>query len=81
MSNKQEFAVLRSFSNAGEAAIIKALLDSAGIDNFIRNDADANIGLPMLNEGTGIELIVRTEDLSCANEFLGAQITPEKKKD
>jgi hypothetical protein len=74
MKSKQEFAVLRSFTNAGEAAVIKSLLDSAGIDNFIRNDAAANIGLPMLNEGVGIELVVRTEDLPRAEEFLDAQI-------
>jgi hypothetical protein len=71
---KQEFAVLRSFSNAGEAAVFSSLLSSAGIDNFIRNDAASNIGLPMLNEGIGIELVVRTEDLPRANEFLDAQI-------
>ncbi|MDR0907818.1 MAG: DUF2007 domain-containing protein [Rikenellaceae bacterium] len=75
---KQEFAVLRSFTNAGEAVVIKSLLDSAGIDNFIRNDAASNIGLPMLNEGVGIELVVRTADLPCAKEFLDAQISPTK---
>jgi hypothetical protein len=77
---KQEFSVLRSFSSPGEAAVTKSLLDSAGIDNFIRNDA-TGVGLPMLNEGAGIEIVVRTEDLPRAEEFLDAQITPEKKKD
>jgi hypothetical protein len=74
MKSKQEFAVLRSFSNAGEAAVISSLLSSAGIDNFIRNDAASNIGLPMLNEGIGIEVVVRAEDVPRAKEFLDAQI-------
>jgi hypothetical protein len=73
MEKIQEFSVLRSFSNAGEAVVTKSLLDSAGIDNFIRNDAAANIGLPMLNEGTGIELVVRTADLPRAEAFLAAK--------
>lgn len=73
MKEEQEFTVLRTFSMGGEAAIYKSLLDSAGIDSFIKNDA-TTVGLPMLNENAGIQLVVRTADLKKAQEFLHAEI-------
>lgn len=77
MKNEQEFTVLRTFNNAGEAAVLKSLLDSAGIDNFIRNDATSLV-LPMLNESVGVKVVVRTEDLEKAEEFLQAAFASEK---
>ena len=77
MKNEQEFTVLMTFNTTGEAAIYKSLLDSAGIDNFIKNDATSTV-LTMLNESVGIKLVVRTEDLPRAEEFLQAQISKEE---
>lgn len=73
MKNDQEFTVLRTFNTGGEAAVYKSLLDSAGIDSFIKNDA-TSVVLPMLNESVGIRLVVRTADLKKAQEFLQAEI-------
>lgn len=78
MKNQQEFTVLRTFNTTGEAALLKALLDSAGIDNFIKNDA-TSVVLPMLNESVGIKVMIRTEDLAKAEEFLHAQIMKDEK--
>ena len=77
MKNEQEFTVLMTFNTTGEAAIYKSLLDSAGIDCFIKNDATSTV-LTMLNESVGIKLVVRTEDLPRAEEFLQAQISKEE---
>ena len=77
MKNEQEFTVLRTFNTAGEAAVMKSLLDSAGIDCFIKNDNTSAV-LPMLNESVGVRLIVRTEDLPKAKEFLDAKISKDK---
>ncbi len=73
MKQEQEFTVLMTFNTAGEAAIYKSLLDSAGIDNFIKNDLTSTV-LTMLNESVGIKLVVRTEDVPRAEEFLRAKV-------
>ena len=73
MKNEQEFTVLRTFNNAGEAAVLKSLLDSAGIDNLIRNDITSTV-LTMLNESVGVKVVIRTADLKKAEDFLQAEI-------
>lgn len=78
MKNEQEFTVLKTFNTGGEAAVYKSLLDSAGIDNFIKNDAVSTV-LPMLNESVGIKLVVRTADLKKAEQFLRAEILKNEK--
>lgn len=77
MKSEQEFTTFMTFNTAGEAAVYKSLLDSAGIDCFIKNDA-TSVVLPMLNESVGIKLVVRTADLEKAEEFLQAQISKEE---
>lgn len=76
MKNEQEFTVLRTFNTGGEAAVMKSLLDSAGIDSFIKNDA-TSVVLPMLNESVGVRLVIRTEDVERAEEFLRAKVSKE----
>lgn len=76
MKNEQEFTVLRTFNNSGEAELMKALLDSAGIDSFIKNDITSSV-LTMLNDSVGIKLVVRSKDLGKAKKFLNAKIIKE----
>ncbi len=77
MKQEQEFTVLMTFNTAGEAAIYSSLLDSAGIDNFIKNDVTSTV-LTMLNDSVGIKLVVRTEDVPRAEEFLRAKISKDE---
>lgn len=67
---------MRTFNNSGEAELMKALLDSAGIDSFIKNDITSSV-LTMLNDSVGIKLVIRTEDLGKAEKFLKAKIIAE----
>ncbi len=73
MKREEEFTELRTFGNSGEAELMKALLESAGIESFIRGDIASSV-LPMINESNGIALVVRSEDAARAEEFLKAYI-------
>jgi hypothetical protein len=77
MKKEEEFTELRTFGNSGEAELMKALLESAGIDSFVRGDI-ASAVLPMLSESDGIGLVVRSEDVARAEEFLKANIVSMK---
>ena len=56
----REFATVARFSSMEQAQVVKAMLDSMGVNNQIVNDIAADI-LPMLERD--IRIIVNTADL------------------
>jgi len=67
--NHDALVVVRTFSNRIEADVAKSALDAADIDSMIRTD-DAGGMRPGLWPGTGVELLVRPEDATRAEEIL-----------
>ena len=60
----REFATVARFSSMEQAQVVKAMLDSMGVNNQIVNDIAADI-LPMLERD--IRIIVNTADLPRRN--------------
>ncbi len=73
MKKEDGFTTLRTFGDPAEARMTKALLDSAGIESFISGEVASSV-LPFLVETFGIELVVRSEDATRAEQFLKAEI-------
>jgi hypothetical protein len=69
MKSDADLVVVRTFINKFEAEIAKSALDAADIDAMIRAD-DAGGTRPGLWL-SGVELIVRAEDVKRAEEILG----------
>ena len=67
---EHEFVTLAKFTSVNRAAVVKALLDSVGIDNQIINDTAVSM-MPML--GNGIQIIVNAEDYDRAKEVMEAK--------
>ena len=72
MSDHPDLVVLRTFLNDIDAQLAKTALEAADIDSMIRAD-DAGGMRPHLWVGSGVELVVRAEDVERANEVLGAE--------
>jgi hypothetical protein len=70
MTNHPDLVVLRTFLNDIDAQLAKTALEAAEIDAIIRAD-DAGGMRPHLWVGSGVELVVRAEDVERANEILG----------
>lgn len=66
----QEFVTLEKFTSVNRANLVKALLDSAGIENQIINDTAASM-MPML--GNAIQIIVNAGDYDRAREIMEAK--------
>ena len=65
--------VVGDYSTTSEAEIVKSLLNSLGIDSFIRNSSMSNI-LPSIPLGAGtIELLVRTKDYDKSIDILNSK--------
>ena len=63
----REFATVARFSSMEQAQVVKAMLDSMGVNNQIVNDIAADI-LPMLERD--IRIIVNTADLPKAKQLM-----------
>jgi hypothetical protein len=63
--------VVRTYLNIFEAEVAKTALDAASIDSILRAD-DAGGMRPHLWTGTGVQLLVRSEDARLADEVLSA---------
>ena len=74
----REFATVARFSSMEQAQVVKAMLDSMGVNNQIVNDIAADI-LPMLERD--IRIIVKTADLPKANQLMKAKFDKESFKD
>ncbi|MEO8258042.1 MAG: DUF2007 domain-containing protein [Acidobacteriota bacterium] len=72
MTNHPDLVVLRTFLNDIDAQLAKTALEAAEIDSMIRAD-DAGGMRPHLWVGSGVELVVRAEDVERANEILGGE--------
>ena len=70
MTDHPDLVVLRTFLNDIDAQLAKTALEAAEIDAMIRAD-DAGGMRPHLWVGSGVELVVRAEDVERANEILG----------
>lgn len=70
---KSEFILLRSFDTLGEAMIYKSLLESAGIECFLKGEVMASV-LPIQNDNMPIRLVVHERDRKKAEDFLAAKI-------
>ena len=70
MAEHPDLVVLRTFLNDIDAQLAKTALEAAEIDSMIRAD-DAGGMRPHLWVGSGVELVVRAEDVERANEILG----------
>lgn len=65
-----ELVVLRTFPTVVEADLAKSALESVGIDAMVRSD---NKGGETLAFSQGVELLVRAEDVTAANDMLGIE--------
>ena len=65
-----ELVVLRTFPTVIEADLAKSALESIGIDAMVRSD---NKGGETLAFSQGVELLVRAEDVTAANDMLGIE--------
>ena len=74
----REFATVARFSSMEQAQVVKAMLDSMGVNNQIVNDIAADI-LPMLERD--IRIIVNTADLPKAKQLMTAKFDKESFKD
>jgi len=72
MTDHPDLVVLRTFLNDIDAQLAKTALEAADIDSMIRAD-DAGGMRPHLWVGSGVELVVRAEDVERANEILGEE--------
>ena len=63
-----DLLVIRTFLNVFEAEVAQSVLESAGIESMIRADDCRGTG-PYLWMG-GVELVIRREDASQAEEVL-----------
>ena len=70
MADHPDLVVLRTFLNDIDAQLAKTALEAAEIDSMVRAD-DAGGMRPHLWVGSGVELVVRAEDVERANEILG----------
>lgn len=61
---------MAKFTSVNRANVVKALLDSVGIDNQIINDTAVSM-MPML--GNGIQIIVNAGDYDRAKEVMEAK--------
>ena len=74
----REFATVARFSSMEQAQVVKAMLDSMGVNNQIVNDIAADI-LPMLERD--IRIIVNTADLPKAKQLMKAKFDKESFND
>ena len=72
MTDHPDLVVLRTFLNDIDAQLAKTALTAAEIDSIIRAD-DAGGMRPHLWVGSGVELVVRAEDVERASEILGGE--------
>ena len=73
----REFATVARFASMEQAQVVKAMLDSMGVDNQIVNDIAADI-LPMLERD--VRIIVNTSDLPKAKQLMKANFDRESFK-
>ena len=73
----REFATVARFASMEQAQVVKAMLDSMGVDNQIVNDIAADI-LPMLERD--VRIIVNTSDLPKAKQLMKAKVDRESFK-
>jgi hypothetical protein len=66
MAKISELVAVSTFRSMADALIAKGILDEAGIESMVRSD-NAGGMYPAL---AGADLLVRTEDVSKANEAL-----------
>jgi hypothetical protein len=78
MTRHPDLVVLRTFLNDIDAQLARTALEAAEIDSMVRAD-DAGGMRPHLWVGSGVELVVRAEDVERANEILGDE--PETAED
>lgn len=65
-----EFVTIKTFSQPGDLAVIRARLESEGIECFVINELATQL-LPILNDSMGgIKLEVRKSDAAVAMEIL-----------
>ena len=69
MTDHPDLVVLRTFLNDIDAQLARTALEAAEIDSMIRAD-DAGGMRPHLWVGSGVELVVRAQDVERANQIL-----------
>lgn len=77
MKKEEKMVTLRRFSTYGEAMMTRTLLESAGIESFIKNEYMSNI-YPSL-DAVFVELEVRSSDIRRAERFLNAEPVRESR--
>jgi len=74
-----ELVVVRTFPTVIEADLAKSALESVGIDSMVRSDNKGG-QTPGLAFSQGVELLVRAEDVTAANDMLGIEGLDSPKK-
>jgi len=64
---------LGTYSTLTEATLVKAKLETLGIDAIVEADAGSS-SLPTFNQIEGVKVLVRDSDLSTAYEVLGRML-------
>lgn len=68
---EQQFEFLASYTYSAEAQIFKGLLESNGIEVFVRDEFTTNSNPIFSNAIGGVKLFVRPESLEQARKLLG----------
>ena len=70
LQNEGDLILLRTFNNKTQADVAAMTLTAAGIESLVRSNDRAGGALPQMSFISGIQLLVRSEDLEDANEIL-----------
>ena len=66
----EDLIVVHTFNNRQEADLAKSALEAAGIDAIVQSDDGGAMRPALAFAGTGVQVIVRAEDVSAARDIL-----------
>jgi hypothetical protein len=74
-----DLVVVHTFNNRPEAELTRSALEAAGIEAMVQSDDGGSMRPALAWAGTGVQLIVRTEDASAARDILDtpAKVRPD----
>jgi len=74
--SEPDLVVVHRFNTSQEAELAKSALEAAGIDAMVRRDNGGGMQPALAWAGTGVEVIVRTEDAQAARDVLDLPARP-----
>jgi hypothetical protein len=74
-----DLVIIHTFNNRPEAELARSALEAAGIEAIVQSDDGGSMRPALAWAGTGVQVIVRTEDATAARDILDtpAKIRPD----